>query len=108
MPDDRFLPGNQLNPMGEIDALSRAISRITGEVPVDPDGGELDPTLAETIQRVHALYRSTRPGPSFADRRREDLMHSTAPALTLPLPLRPSAGSNGHHGARPLAAPAPT
>jgi outer membrane protein assembly factor BamB len=107
MPDDLRPRHDQPERPGEIDALDRAISRITGEFPVGPDGGDLDPTLAETVRRVHALYRSPRPDPSFADRLWEDLMHRSASALTLPLPLRPGAGMNGHRLGRPLAAPAP-
>jgi len=71
------------------DEMRRYWDEIARGEPATP--GNLDPELAATIQRVHALQDVPAPTAIYVKRLREDLMH----AASTPLTLTPKASNNG-------------
>ncbi|HEY7030067.1 MAG TPA: sigma-70 family RNA polymerase sigma factor, partial [Thermomicrobiales bacterium] len=98
MPDRRDLP------------LDLTLDRFWDEVfrgePAGSDLEPLDPGLAATVRRVHALETAPPADPVFASRLWEDLMHAQGIAGSISLrPTPPPAGPTAH--ARPAPRPRP-
>src|SRR5262245_33820606 len=77
---------------------------LVGRVPAGPEAEQLDPSLARTGWRVHALDGAAPIDSQFKKRLWEDLMHGNA--LTTPLRLFPpgpaaNGRGNGHVAAPP-------
>ncbi|HEU0113061.1 MAG TPA: hypothetical protein VFQ80_00190, partial [Thermomicrobiales bacterium] len=70
------------------DDLRRYWDEIAGGEPVAP--GDLDPDLAATIRRLHALGDAAPPDPAYARRLRETLMHASTLPLPTPFPSPPN------------------
>jgi sugar lactone lactonase YvrE len=98
MPDRRDLPLDL--------TLDRFWDETFGGDPAGSDLETLDPGLAATVRRVHALNTAPPADPVFASRLWEDLMH--AQGIAGPISLRPTpppAGPTAH--ARPAPRPRP-
>ena len=76
-------------------ALDRYLDAVAAGLATAPDE-HLDPGLAATVQRVHALDVTPQPHPTFASSLWEDLMsvqslsRTVSPQPRLPLPIRPT------------------
>ncbi|MFT4038334.1 MAG: PQQ-binding-like beta-propeller repeat protein [Thermomicrobiales bacterium] len=81
-----------------LDTMRRFWDDVARGGPATP--GDLDPTIAAEIQRLHA-NPGVEPNPAYGDHLREMLMHAT----TAPLPLTITTPANGHT-APPAAPPA--
>src|SRR5829696_3682499 len=78
------------------DEMRRYWDEIARGEPATP--GDLDPELAATIQRLHALRDVPAPTTNYVKRLREDLMHATSTPLT----LTPEVSRNGRTPSHPF------